>query len=115
MRTKKANKVATRRLKLAGKYLKEHQKELFYDEVMKATWGYLSDKLSIPISELTKDNVEAELEKYGVDSDSIRRFMDILNTCEFARYAPVQSETAMDDLYAETVKAIGKMESTVKK
>lgn len=115
MKTKKANKVAKKRLKLAGNYLKEHKKEQFYAETLKAVWGYLSDKLSLPLSELTKDNVEAELNKYGADNELITRFMEILNTCEFAQYAPSQSEKAMDDLYESTVNAIGKMENTIKK
>ncbi|RHO74867.1 protein BatD [Parabacteroides sp. AF48-14] len=115
VRTKKANKMATRRLKNAGKLLKENKKEEFYDEVLRALWGYLSDKLSIPQASLTKDNVEAELTKYGVDEPLIHEFMDILNTCEFARYAPAQASDAMDKLYEQTVDAIGKMENTIKK
>ena len=62
VRTKKANKTAVKRLKNAGKLLKENKKEEFYDEVLRALWGYLSDKLSIPLANLTKDNVEAELD-----------------------------------------------------
>ena len=115
VRTKKANKMAVRRLKNAGKLMKENQKEAFYEEVLRALWGYLSDKLSIPQANLTKDNVEVELAKYGVDEVLIREFMDILNTCEFARYAPAQTSDAMDKLYEQTVDAIGKMENTIKK
>lgn len=115
MKTKKANKVASKRLKIAGKYLKNHDNEHFYDEVLKAVWGYLSDKLSLPISELTKDNVATELEKYGAHADLIVEFNDILGRCEFAQYAPSQSNEAMDELYSQTIEAIGKMENTVKK
>ncbi|RHJ83566.1 BatD family protein [Parabacteroides sp. AM08-6] len=115
VRTKKANKMAVRRLKNAGKLLKENKKEEFYDEVLRALWGYLSDKLNIPQANLTKDNMEAELTKYGVDQALINEFMDILNTCEFARYAPAQALDAMDKLYELTVDAIGKMENTIKK
>lgn len=115
VRTKKANKMAVRRLKYAGKLMKENKKEEFYEEVLRALWGYLSDKLSIPQSDLTKDNVEAELTKYGVDESLMKEFMDILNTCEFARYAPSQASDAMDKLYGLTVDAIGKMENTIKK
>ncbi len=115
VRTKKANKVASKRLKTAGKLLKENKREEFYDEVLKALWGYLSDKLNIPVSSLTKDNVEAELTKYGVGEPLIKEFMDILNTCEFARYAPSQGSHEMDKLYDSTVSAIDKMESTIKK
>lgn len=115
VRTKKANKIAVKRLKNAGKLMKENKKEEFYDEVLRALWGYLSDKLNIPQASLTKDNVEIELAKYGVDDTLTKEFMDILNTCEFARYAPAQASDAMDKLYELTVDAIGKMENTIKK
>lgn len=78
-------------------------------------WGYLSDKLNIPQSNLTKDNVETELAGYGVDSLLINEFMEILNACEFARYAPGRASDVMDKIYGQTVDAIGKMESTIKK
>lgn len=115
VRTKKANKIAVRKLKNAGKLMKENKKEEFYDEVLRALWGYLSDKLSIPQASLTKDNVETELARYGVDDTLTSEFLDILNTCEFARYAPAQASDAMDKLYELTVDAIGKMENTIKK
>ncbi|MDR2139083.1 MAG: BatD family protein [Tannerella sp.] len=115
VRTKKANKTAVRRLKKAEKLLKEHKKEAFYDETLRAVWGYLSDKLNIPLSHLTKDNVGAELFKYGVEEALSSEFMDILNTCEFARYAPSQAPDAMDHLFKQAVSAIGRMENTIKK
>jgi hypothetical protein len=115
VRTKKANKTAVRRLKKAEKQLKENRKESFYDETLRAVWGYLSDKLNIPLSHLTKDNVGTELFKYGVEEALSNEFMDILNTCEFARYAPSQAPDAMDHLFKQAVSAIGKMENTIKK
>ena len=111
MRTKKANKVASQRLKTANKYLKENKREAFYDEILKAVWGYLSDKLSIPVASLTKDNVEAELTTYGAGEELINAFKDILNTAEFARFTPSQGHGAMDELYHSTVSAINKMEN----
>ena len=115
MRTKKANKMAIKRLKVAEKYLKAHDKEHFYDEVLRALWGYFSDKLSIPVANLTKDNIEKELSNYGIGNELIGKFMQILNTCEFARYAPAESDAAMDKLYSETVEVIGEMESKLKR
>jgi hypothetical protein len=115
MRTKKANKMAIKRLKVAEKYLKAHDKEHFYDEVLRALWGYFSDKLSIPVANLTKDNIEKELSDYGIGNELIGKFMQILNTCEFARYAPAESDAAMDKLYNETVEVIGEMESKLKR
>ena len=114
MRTKRANKVAKRRLKQAEKYLKAHDKENFYNEVLRALWGYFSDKLSIPGANLTKNNIGAELSLYGVDEALVNKFMEILDTCEFARYAPVESSAAMDEVYKETSDAIGKMENILK-
>ena len=72
VRTKKANKVATKRMKNAGKLLAENKKEAFYDEVLKALWGYISDKLNIPVSKLSKDNIEEDLTKYGVSPECIK-------------------------------------------
>ena len=71
MRTKKANKVATKRMKLAGKLLSENKKDAFYDEVLKALWGYISDKLNIPVSRLSKDNIEEKLRNHGVNEELI--------------------------------------------
>jgi hypothetical protein len=115
MRTKKANKVAAGRLKLAKQYLLANKKDNFYEEILRAVWGYLSDKLSIPVAGLNRENIEAELRKYGAGDDIIDTFMKILDTGEFARYAPSGSGDAMDNLYNDTVDAIGKMESTIKK
>ena len=115
VRTKKANKVASKRLKTVVKYLKENKTELFYDETLRAVWGYLSDKLNIPVSTLTKDNVDANLMKYGAAESLISEFRNILDTAEFARFAPAQATGKMDELYEATVQAIDKMENTIKK
>lgn len=114
VKTKKANKVATKRMKLAGKLLAENKKNEFYDEVLKALCGYISDKLSIPVSQLSKDNIEAELTKHGVAEDVTKTFINALNECEFARYAPGDENEAMDKVYATSVDAIGKMENSIK-
>lgn len=115
MRNRKANKMAIKRLKLAEKYLKEHNKESFYDEVLKAIWGYFSDKLSIPVAKLSKNNIEAELSKNGISEELIARFMQILDTCEFARYAPAESNAEMDSVYKNTIFVIEEMENRLKK
>lgn len=114
MRNRQANKVATKRLRMADRFLKEHRKEEFYDEVLRALWGYFSDKLSIPLAQLSRENVGAELYKQGIDESLITTFMQILDACEFARYAPAESDHAMDQLYNQTIEAIGKMENQLK-
>ena len=114
VRTKKANKVAAKRMKNAGRLLAENKQEAFYDEVLKALWGYISDKLNIPVSQLSKDNIEDELTKYGVVPELIKDFIGTLNECEFARYAPGNQNEAMDKVYSSAVEVISKMENSIK-
>lgn len=114
VRTKKANKVAVKRMKQAGKLLAANEKDAFYDEVLKALWGYISDKLSIPVSQLSKDNIEEELRKYGVAEDLIKEFLNALNSCEFARFAPGDANQAMDKVYSDSLEVISKMENSIK-
>ena len=113
-RHRKANKVALRRLKQAGIFLKAHNQSQFYEEVLRAVWGYLCDKLNMPLSELSRDNVQAELARCGVGQELIIRFTQILDRCEFARYAPSQADDAMEQLYQDTIDAIGEMENIIK-
>ena len=115
-RGKKANKVAVRRLKQAEKILHSGEKARFYDEVLKALWGYTSDKLSIPVSQLTKDNVQAKLTECNVPAEICQDFLQTLDACEFARFAPSGSEkSAMDKIYADAVMLISKMENIIKR
>jgi len=114
VRTKKANKVAVKRLKQAGKLLAENKKDAFYDEVLKTLWGYISDKLNIPVSRLSKDNIEEKLTNYGVNDDLIKSFIDALNECEFARFAPGDENQAMDKVYTTALEVISKMENSIK-
>ena len=114
MRTKKANKLATKRMKLAGKLLSENKKDAFYDEVLKALWGYISDKLNIPVSRLSKDNIEEKLRNHGVNEELIKEFLNALNDCEFARFAPGDENQAMDKVYSSSIEVISKMENSIK-
>ena len=114
VKKKKANKVATKRMKLAGKLLSENKVNEFYDEVLKALWGYISDKLNIPVSKLSRDNIEAELAGHGVSEELIKEFIGALSECEFARYAPGNQNEAMDKVYSASVDVISKMENSIK-
>ena len=115
VRTKKANKVATKRMKNAGKLLAEKKSEAFYDEVLKALWGYISDKLSMPVSQLSKDNIEEKLQKHQVADELIKEFINNLNECEFARYAPGNQDEKMDKIYSSAIDVISKMENSIKR
>ena len=115
VRTKKANKVATKRMKNAGKLLAEKNTSAFYDEVLKALWGYISDKMNMPVSQLSKDNIEEELIRHNVSEELIKDFIGTLNECEFARYAPGNQNEAMDKVYSSAIDVISKMENSIKR
>lgn len=114
VRTKKANKVATRRLKVAKTLMKENKVNEFYDEILKAMWGYTSDKLSIPMSQLSKENIASTLLSRGVSDGLVTEFQEILSEGEFARYAPGDKEAAMERLYTMSINVISKMENSIK-
>lgn len=115
VKTKKANSVAVRRLKNASKLLRSNRTNEFYDETLKAVWGYMSDKLNIPLSQLSKDNISNELSRRGCENALVDELMNLLNECEFARYAPGDSEATMDKVYKMALDTIGKMENSIRK
>jgi hypothetical protein len=115
MRTKKANKVAVKRMKVAKRLLAENNSNEFYDEILKTLWGYVSDKLSIPVSQLSKDNIAMRLAQRGVDENLVKEFEMLLGESEFARYAPGNSGEKMDKVYAMALDVIGKLENSIKR
>ena len=110
MRYKHANKVAQKRLKAAAAALKANDKDHFYEEIERAAWTYLSDRLSIPTADLNKENIASILAKKGVSEALIKEVMDVLSTAEFARYAP-STDHGMDDLYTATTNLINNLEN----
>lgn len=114
VKNKRANKIARMRLKVAMRMLKEDNADRFYEELMKGLWTYLSDKLSIPVAELTKEKVSVELNQRGVADDLISNCKEVLNECEFARYAPSAGQQQRDQLYKTTVRLIGELENEIK-
>lgn len=114
VRTKKANKVAVRRLKAAKALMKENNVNGFYDEILKAMWGYTSDKLSIPMSQLSKDNIANTLLERNVPQELITEFQNLLSEGEFARYAPGDKGATMEKVYTMSIDVISKMENSIK-
>lgn len=111
MRTKRANKVAQRRLKKARAFMQAGNRTGFYAESLNAMWGYLSDKLGIPVSELSKENIEAELEAYGVGEQLRAATLSLLDRCEFAQYAPEITGDDMSKVMDEAANLIGDLEN----
>ena len=110
VRYKRANKVAQKRLKAAAAAMKANDKTKFYEEIERAAWTYLSDRLSIPTAELNKDNITSILRQKGVSDALISDVMNVLSTAEFARYAP-STDHAMDELYTATTNLINNLEN----
>ena len=115
LRTKKANKVAVKRLKNAKKLLAEKKSNEFYDEILKTLWGYVGDKLSISVSQLSKDNIAARLADRGVNETLIKEFEAVLGESEFARYAPGNPGETMDKVYSMAIDVISKLENSIKR
>lgn len=113
LRNARASKVAKRRLKTAEKYLKEQNADKFYEEMLRALWGYLSDKLSIPTSQLTRQNIAATLGDKGYGKEAIDPVIAIIDDCEMARYTP-ESSSRMDTVYTAGVEAINNIERNSK-
>lgn len=115
MRGKKANKVATKRLKKASKLMKDNKPSEFYDEVLRALWGYVGDKLSMPVEQLSHDNISQRLAERQVDESTIAQFMEALDECEFERYAPGDPKGNMNKVYEKAMTAIERIEDAMKK
>ena len=114
VRGKRANKVAVQRFRAAKRYMEEQNRHAFYEEMLRALWGYMSDKFNIPVANLTKENVREELHKRGVSSEDSQRFTDIITQCDEAQYSPVET-ARMNDVYSEGVNLISRIESVIKR
>ncbi len=114
VRNRKAAKIAGKRLQTAHLFLKSDAvNDGFYEEILKAIWGYLSDKLSIPISELTRNNVIELLKAKGIADEPIDSLSVILDKCEFARFSPSSSGTEASEIYDGALKFIRTVENTI--
>ena len=114
-RAGKANKVATKRLKKASKLMAENKPGEFYDEVLRALWGYVGDKLNIPVEQLSHDNISMRLSERNVNEETISQFIGALDECEFERYAPGDPKGNMNKVYEKAMTAIEQIEGTMKK
>lgn len=111
----KASRVAVKRLKVAKGHMDRHENDKFYASLAGALWGYLSDKLSIPASQLTRDNISSKLEAYGLDAEKTRDILEILDQCEMARFTPVHSDDEIAEMYAKASAAINSIENAKKR
>lgn len=106
----KANSVARRRLKLAGQFLTKNDPDKFYEEILRAMWGYFSDKLSIPTAELTRSSIGQQLSEKGIDQKLTNYVTSLLDQCEMARYTPTGGSDKTRSVYDQACEIINKLE-----
>lgn len=112
VKNKRANKVALRRLKLAGVYMKANKETNFYQEMLSALLGYVSDKLNIPVAELSKDNISRRMLERGVVEDDVKELLKVISDCEMAQYSPSES-SQMSVIYGASMDLIGRIENKI--
>lgn len=110
LRNRRANKQAKKRLKSAGREMKSDNAKGFFEEVLKALWGYMSDKLSIAVSELSQENIRQSIEKKTVNKKLVDEFVELVDTCEYAQYAPAGESVSLEEIYRKSIKIISKLE-----
>ena len=113
-KNRRATKMAQKRLKLAGEYLDKNLYTAFYEELHKALIGFVSDKLNMDMSEISKDNIVSALTEGGVSEEQTKAFTDLLDACEFARYSPDGGNEAMRSHYDAALKVISSIDSGLK-
>lgn len=114
MRGKKANRIAFKHLRHARDLMFASKRSEFYDEVLRALWGYVSNKLNMPVEKLSRDNISEMLESHGVNPETIQKFINALDECEYERFAPGDSEGNMSKTFESAMTAIENIENVMK-
>ena len=115
MKGKKANKIATKRLRQANKLMLAGKSNEFYDEVLRALWGYVGDKLNMPAEKLSRENISEKLLSHNVDDNTISKFVSAIDDCEMMRFAPGDPEGNMNKTFESAMTAIMEIENVMKK
>ena len=114
VRNRRANKVAVQRFRAAEKFMREGNRHSFFEEMLRALWGYMGDKLNIPVADLTKESIREELQRRGIEPTKAQHFTDIITRCDEAQYSPAES-VQMSDVYSDGVNIISHIESRIKR
>ena len=113
-RMRQADKVAVQRLRMAQRSMAEGNRHAFYEEMLRAMWGYISDKFNIPLSNLTKETIREELYRRGVSASDAEQFCQIISRSDEAQYAP-STDSDMGEVYGDAVAVISKIEDVIKR
>lgn len=113
-RMRQADKVAVQRLRMAQRSMVEGNRHAFYEEMLRAMWGYISDKFNIPVSNLTKETIREQLYRRGVSASDAEQFCEIISRSDEAQYAP-STDSDMGEVYDDAVAVISKIEDVIKR
>ena len=114
VRSRKANRMAQKRLKRAFSYIKANDRDSFYDEILSSLWGYLGDKLRIPVSELSRENISGKLAMKDISDEEIKNLINLIDDVEFEKYAPSAAASEMKDIYEKTIEIMNSLEEAFK-
>ena len=114
MKSSQAKKLAKNHLSIAGKYLKSNDRDKFYEEISRALWGYVGNRLTISGSELSKDLIEEKLLSLEIKEEVVQKLIVTLNKCEMSRFSPSASSGEMKEVYTESLRLISEIESQLK-
>lgn len=114
-RRRKANKMAVKRMKVAARLMKENRRNDFYDEVLRALWGYVSHRLNMPVEQLSRENIAETLEQRQVGEEKIAQLLAVLDACEYERYAPGETQEDMQHTYENAISVIEAIEGELKR
>jgi hypothetical protein len=114
VKSRKARKMAKKRLSFAEKHLRSSNKELFYVEIFKAVYGYISDKLNIPVADLNKEHISSTLKQKNVSEETVKGLITTIDSCEYAHYAPNAASGDLKSIYDNTVELITKIEDELR-
>ncbi len=115
LNSRRANKLARKRLKKAYSNMQKGDVDKFYDELLIAIWGYLGDKLKMPTSELMRDNIKSVLEAKSISQENIMGVIELLDRCEYAKYSPESGKEGMRESYDNAIQMINDLENSFKK
>ncbi len=113
MRRKGATRLAKKHLSKAKKFMNDGDRNAFYVEVLKSLWGYVGDKLNVPVAELNKENIRESLIQKEVSDESIKSLEELVSRCEFAQYAPAKDEGELEVIYQDALQILGVLEHEI--
>lgn len=115
VKSRKASRMAMKRLRKAANFMRNGERENFLNEIIVSLWGYVGDKLKMPTSELSRENIYGKLAMKDISDYQIRNLINLIDDVEYEKYAPSGGASHMNDIYDRTVEMMNELEDAFKK